>query len=201
MWWCSPLLCSQFPEGLILKQFFCRQPFSSFFIPAIQRTIIDGVFLNPNDCHSTSFTVLKTVFSLFSHPKLPLYLSYPPLLLILMLLLISSDIHPNPGPIDPCSICSHRVTWRNRLIQCTNCPLWAHLSCSGLSLTYFCKISSRHPWTCPMCPPSSQTSPHSHNLTLYLHLQTPTKPHLQKRTPQNNFLPLITPLTILITPN
>ena len=76
-----------------------------------------------------------------------------------MLLLISGDIHPNPGPIDPCSVCSRRVTWGNRSIQCTNCSLWVHLSCSGLSPADFRKISPGHSWTCPMCPSSSQPLP------------------------------------------
>ena len=118
------------------------------------------------------------------------------------MLLISGDIHPNPGPIDPCSVCSHRVTWGNRSVQCTNCSLWVHLSCSGLSPADFRKVSPGHSWTCPMCPSSSQPSPPYHTLILYLHSflylypftlqiphphsQTPTKPYLQKRTPQNN---------------
>ena len=76
-----------------------------------------------------------------------------------MLLLISKDIHPNPGPIDPCSVCSRRVTWGNRSIQCTGCSLWVHLSCSGLSPADFRKISPGHSWTCPMCPSSSQPLP------------------------------------------
>ena len=58
-----------------------------------------------------------------------------------MILLISSDIHPITGPIDPCSVCSHRVTRKNRLIQCANCSLWVHLSCSGLSPVDFEKFS------------------------------------------------------------
>ena len=76
-----------------------------------------------------------------------------------MLLLISGDIHPNPGPIDPCSVCSRRVTWGNRSIQCTGCSLWVHLSCSGLSPADFRKISPGHSWTCPMSPSSSQPLP------------------------------------------
>ena len=75
------------------------------------------------------------------------------------MLLISGDIHPNPGPIDPCSVCSRRVTWGNRSVQCINCSLWVHLSCSGLSPTDFRKISPGHSWTCPMCPSSSQPLP------------------------------------------
>ena len=60
-------------------------------------------FLTPNDA-SSLFTFLKTFSYPFSNPKPPLYLSQPLLLLILMLLLISGDIHPNPGPINPCSV-------------------------------------------------------------------------------------------------
>ena len=75
--------------------------------------------LKPKRPPPTSFTVLKTFLSPFSHPKPPLYLSDPPLLLILMLLLISGDIHPNPGPIEPFSVCSRRVTWGNRSVQCS----------------------------------------------------------------------------------
>ena len=93
------------------------------------------------------------------HPKPLYYLSHSLLILISIFLLISGDIHPNPGPIDPCSICSRRVTWENRSIQCTNCSLWVHLSCSGLSPADFRKICPGDSWTCPMCPSSSQPLP------------------------------------------
>ena len=112
-------------------------------------------FLNPIDRPPIPSTFFPTTFlCLFFHPKPLLNLSHSPL--ILMLLLISSDIHPNPGPIDPCSVCSHRVTWGNRSVRCTNCSLWVHLSCSGLSPADLHKISPGHSWTCPMCPSSSQ---------------------------------------------
>ena len=109
-------------------------------------------FLNPNDRLPSVSTVPTTFFSVFSHPKPPLYLSYSPLLLILMLLLICGNIYPNPGPIDPYSVCSRRVTWGNRSVQYTNCSLWVHFSCSGLSPTDFRKISPGHSWSFPMCP-------------------------------------------------
>ena len=119
-----------------------------------------------------------------------------------MLLLISGDIHPNPGPIDPCSVCSRRVTWGNRSVQCTNCSLWVHLSCSGLSPTDFRKISPGHSWIAQCAHPLLNPSLSSHTLILYLHpflylhpliLQTP-HPHSQTTTnhifknepPQNN---------------
>ena len=114
-------------------------------------------FLNPIDCPPISSTFFRTTPSF--HPKPLHYSSHPPLILIFMLLLISGDIHPNPGPIDPCSVCSCRVIWGNRLVQCTNCSLWVHFSCSGLSPADFYKISLGHSWTCPMCPSSSQPLP------------------------------------------
>ena len=125
-----------------------------------------------------------------------------------MLLLISSDIHPNPGPIDPCSVCSHRVTWENRLVQCTNCSLWVHLSCSGLSPADFCKISPGHSWTCPMCPFPSQPLPslsHPNPVSSSIHTPNPqpslTNTHktISSKTnpPKNNHTPPI----LLITPN
>ena len=98
-----------------------------------------------------------------SLPILPTAASYP-----YASFFISSDIHLNPGPIDPCSVCSHRVTWGNRLVQCTNCSLWVHLSCSRLSPADFCGISLGHSWTCPMCPSSSRTSPfHSQHIIVF----------------------------------
>ena len=163
---------------------------SSHFLSLLSnaRSHMDSI-LKPNLPPPISSTFFRTtLLSPSFHPKL-LFITYPsPLILIFMLLLISGDIHSNPDPIDPCSVYSHRVTWGNRSIQCTNCSLWVHLSYSGLSPTDFCKISPGHSWTCPMCPSSSQSP--SHTLILYLHpftlqiphpySQTPTKPYLQK---------------------
>ena len=116
--------------------------------------------LNPIDRPPTPSIFFRTSLPRPSfHPKPLHYSSHSPLILISMLLLISGDIHPNPGLIDPCSVCSRRVTWGNRSIQCTGCSLWVHLSCSGLSPADFRKISPGHSWTCPMCPSSSQLLP------------------------------------------
>ena len=173
--------------------------------------------LNPIDRPPTPFIFFWTSLPRPSfHPKHLHHLSHSPLILISTLLLISGDIHPNPGPIDPCSVCSRRVTWGNRSIQCTNCSFWVHLSCSGLSPFDFRKISPGHSWTFPMCPSSSQplpslshsnpisssfsVSPSSHTQIPHLHSQATTKPHLQKLTPSSK-QPRITPPIFLITPN
>ena len=110
-----------------------------------------------------------------SLPILPTAASYP-----YASFFISSDIQPNPGPIDPCSVCFHRVTWGNRLVQCTNCSLWVHLSCSRLSPTDFCGISLDTLGPIQCAHPPLKLPPFTPNLSLYFHLQTPTNPHLPK---------------------
>ena len=159
-------------------------------------------FLNPIDCPPTSSTFfLTTLLSPSFHPKPLHYSSHPPLILIFMLLLISGDIHPNPGPIDPCSVCSRRVIWGNISVQCTNCSLWVHLSCSGLSPADFRKISPGHSSTCPMCPSSQPLPSLSHPnpvsillcISIHSHSKSPTLIHkhpqnhiFKNEPPQNN---------------
>ena len=58
-------------------------------------------------------------------------------LLILLLLLMSGKVHPNPGPIFPYSVCAGNVTWRGRSVQCCTCSRWVNLRCSLLSLSKF----------------------------------------------------------------
>ena len=173
-WWCSPLSCTgKGRNGLSISR--GSHPWAItllvFYPCCPMRGHIWTALLNPIDRTPISSTFFPTTLFLspFFHPKPLLYLSHSPLILILMLLLISSDIHPNPGRIDPCSVCSRRVTWGNRSVQCTNCSLWVHLSCSGLPPADFRKISTGHSWTCQMCPSSSQPPPLSHILTVYLH--------------------------------
>ena len=34
---------------------------------------------------------------------------------------MSGNVHPNPGPIFPCSVCAGNVTWRGKSVQCCTC--------------------------------------------------------------------------------
>ena len=70
-------------------------------------------------------------------------------LLILLLLLMSGNVHPNPGPIYPCSVCAGNVTWRGKSVQCCTCSKWVHPRCSLLSLSKFRTLGSSHSWSCP----------------------------------------------------
>ena len=81
---------------------------------------------------------------LFSCPSLALLR-----LLILLLLLMSGNVHSNPGPIFSCSVCAGNVTWRGKSVQCSTCSKWVHLSCSKLFLSKFRALGSTHFWSCP----------------------------------------------------
>ena len=117
--------------------------------------------LNDRTRAAHSFFQIGRLFSLFlflfSCPNLAFLR-----LLILLLLLMSGNVHPNPGPIVPCSVCAGNVTWRGKSVQCCACFKWVHLRCSQLSLSNFRALGSSHSWSCPLCrntvtPPSSDT--------------------------------------------
>ena len=87
-------------------------------------------------------------------------------LLILALLLISGNVHPNPGPISnhphpryPCSIC-HLDVGRDSL-QCSACLKWVHFLCSSLTRANFrtiCATGTAIGWRCPACHPQNTTA-------------------------------------------
>ena len=86
-------------------------------------------------------------------------------LLILALLFISGNVHPNPGPISnhphpryPCSIC-HLDVGRDSL-QCSACLKWVHFLCSSLTRADFrtiCATGTAVGWRCPACHPQNTT--------------------------------------------
>ena len=115
----------------------------------------------------------RTVFSL-DRPLTGHYWAAPLLLidrtpfrrlLILALLLISGNVHPNPGPISnhlhpryPCSIC-HLDEGRDSL-QCSACLKWVHFLCSSLTRADFrtiCATGTAVSWRCPACHPQNTT--------------------------------------------
>ena len=74
--------------------------------------------LNDRRRAAHSFLKIGRLFSLFllSCPSLALLR-----LLILLLLLMSGNVHPNLGPIFPCSVCAGNVTWWGKSVQCCTC--------------------------------------------------------------------------------
>ena len=64
---------------------------------------------------------------------------------------MNGNVHPNPGPIFPCSVCAGNVTRRGKLVQYCTCSKWVHLRCSLLSLSKFRTLGSSHSSSCPLC--------------------------------------------------
>ena len=104
--------------------------------------------LNDRRRAAHSFLKIGRLFSvfLFCCPSLALIR-----LLILLLLLMSGNVHPNYGPIFPCSVCAGNVTWRGKSVQCCACSKWVHLRCSQLSLSHLRALGSSQSWSCPPC--------------------------------------------------
>ena len=121
--------------------------------------------LNDRSRAAHSFFKIGRLFSLYLFPC-----SFVALLrlLILLLLLMSGNFHPNPGPIFLCSVCAGNVTWWGKSVQCCTCSKWVQLRCSQLSLSKlnFLQIElttfpflrtprvralgSSHSWSCPL---------------------------------------------------
>ena len=98
-----------------------------------------------NDRRRAAHSIYKIgrLFSLFlfSCPTLALLC-----LLILLFLLMSGNVHPNPGPIFPCSVCAGNVTWRGKSTLSSPCSRFDSLSLSKVQLSPTLTLSSLMIW-------------------------------------------------------
>ena len=65
---------------------------------------------------------------------------------------MSGNVHPNPGPFYPCSVCAGNMTSREKSVQCCTCSKWVHQRYSLLSLSKLRTLGSSHSWSCPPPP-------------------------------------------------
>ena len=132
----------------------------------------------PSPGHSThtnhSFIVLPSgrpqKGSLFQIGRLFFLFSCPSLarVSILLLLLMSGNVHPNPGPVFSCLVYAGNETQRGRSVQCYICSKSVHLRRSLLSFFRFETLGSSHFWTySPCCVPASSKDPLSTNTTSF----------------------------------
>ena len=93
---------------------------------------------------------------------------------------MSGNVHPNPGPIFPCSVCAGNVTWRRKSVQCFTCSKWVHLRCSQLSLSKFRALGISHSWSCLLC--RNTVTPFSDSSDTYTSTVEPGPPLLTLRS-------------------
>ena len=74
-----------------------------------------------------------------------------------ILILTSSDYHPNPGPRTPkypCGICGKAVRWSRtiRSVACNDCEVWFHKDCLGMSTAVYEPLEATDvSWYCCNC--------------------------------------------------
>ena len=118
-----------------------HSPQTNHFFPVL--------LLNDRRRAAHGFFEISRMSSPFSSPSLTH-------LFILLLLLISGNVHPNLFLVFPCLVGAGNVTWPGRLVQCCTCSKWVYLKCSLLSFFRFRTLGSSHSWSClPCCVPAS----------------------------------------------
>ena len=85
-------------------------------------------------------------WSPFSSPT-----TFFPVFLFFLHLLMSCNVHPNSGPVFPCSVCAGNVIWWNRSVQQCPCSKSVYLSCSILSCSKFNAPGINHSRSCTPC--------------------------------------------------
>ena len=70
------------------------------------------------------------------------------------MLLLSGNIHINPGPVQyPCKICHRSVKVNQKGLLCDSCGLWSHIKCVNVSSECYDAYSQldEFNWLCPIC--------------------------------------------------
>ena len=82
--------------------------------------------------------------------------SYTNNVLLVLSLILSSDIHPHPGPahknVFRCGLCQIPVTWSCEGVCCDGCDICYHKSCTEHNSTEFAQLhQSNVAWHCYKC--------------------------------------------------
>ena len=74
--------------------------------------------------------------------------------IVLAILLLADDVHPNPGPINretiyPCGYCQQHVGWSCSGVGCETCNVWYHRECVSITHSHYLALNnSAHVWIC-----------------------------------------------------
>ena len=77
--------------------------------------------------------------------------------IVLAILLLAGDVHPNPGPINretiyPCGYCQQHVGWSCSGVGCATCNVWYHRECVSITHSHYLVLNNlAHVWICFKC--------------------------------------------------
>ena len=60
--------------------------------------------------------------------------------LLNLLILLSGDVSPNPGPRAPkypCGVCCKAVNWGQDAVKCDECDAWYHVPCMNMNPSFY----------------------------------------------------------------
>ena len=85
---------------------------------------------------------------------------------ISLLLCISNDVHPHPGPPRggpkyPCGVCRKAVRWSStrKDVACDACDVWYHTDCMGMNSDTYEALNQTHvTWICANCDTPNHSS-------------------------------------------
>ena len=125
--------------------------------PLSPTCIVDTSLSCVHEQNPTAYTIFSTGLwlRLKGNPS-KLSMTNPSSTMISIILLLSEQISPNPGPCRqsrgpryPCVTCGKAVRSNQKGIQCDNCQLWTHASCVNMSNNTYDNIcNTSNLWFC-----------------------------------------------------
>ena len=99
----------------------------------------------------------------------------------LLVIILSGDVHSNPGPIKyPCHACQRPVANNHRAMGCESCGIWVHIKCGGVTpkqYEAYLQGEGLSDWSCPACnAPADNTNSSSDNESFNLSDSTNSTP-------------------------
>jgi hypothetical protein len=112
-----------------------------------------------NENFQMSITIVSwhehiSIYKVMHDRQRVIHCNRPMLYLTSLLILVSADIHSNPGPVNfPCGVCEKPVGKNHRALECEACSYWVHIKCGGITPNKYKNFQKNTylSWECPKC--------------------------------------------------
>jgi len=143
----------------------------SFLLPLVFLAIINNTSLNGSQDNTTlsvneTFNDVLSFSSVNNLTSLHINCKEKSLRLnVILLLMISGDINPNPGPVS-CPYCHRTIAKNHRFVCCTRCNSSYHIKCANISPKEYKIMQADNSFFCTVC--FNDTMPFSNGENSYL---------------------------------